>query len=396
MGEPPPVSKLVKGRRCACRHRRLVFWRQRGRPTARVVPVGRARLLHELMKGASLEDWALFAELEKLSSFLYWYDGVNDELQPAAVEWPIVWLLVRHNPKHIFISKKGIDLQSVGDHVRQFEQKLKWMWFHRDTLSSAPLLKYKGTTPKFTGTTCPALDAGLHSIRNTVFSYAKRANTVSRAKSCCNTLGLTKWAWEILRQKRYHVFLNDKEPGFTLMTIADAVQIHTLILASSYYKVVQENCINANPIRIEFFKLCGDLAKFEGDDQWYSVLKKSYWNPGSTLIAKLKCNMKTTKPKGKNRVRNLHTCPNSKFACLSMWLNRVIDARLFPYKHLLRDSLHLVDQLRNERLPVGWAMIRIDLDHFSCLGLVFNLLMRWQAVSMGESRTWSIVCVCFC
>ena len=106
------------------------------------------------------------------------------------------------------------------------------------------------------------------------------------------------------------------------------------------------------------------LAKFEGDDQWYSVLKKSYWNPGSTLIAKLKCNMKTTKPKGKNRVRNLHTCPNSKFACLSMWLNRVIDARLFPYKHLLRDSLHLVDQLRNERLPVGWAMIRIDLDHF--------------------------------
>ena len=52
-------------------------------------------------------------------------------------------------------------------------------------------------------------------------------------------------------------------------------------------------------IRIEFFKLCGALAKFEGDDQWYSVLKKSYWNPGSTLIAKLKCNMKTTKPKGR-------------------------------------------------------------------------------------------------
>ena len=153
------------------------------------------------MKGASMEDWALFAELEKLSAFLYWYDGVNDELQPAVVEWPIVWLLVRHNPKHIFISKKGIDLQSVGDHVRQFEQKLKWMWFHRDTLSSAPLLKYKGTTPKFTGTTCPALDAGLHSLRNTVFSYARRANTVTRAKSCCNTLGLTKWAWEILRQK---------------------------------------------------------------------------------------------------------------------------------------------------------------------------------------------------
>jgi hypothetical protein len=201
MGEPTPVSKLVKGRRCACRHRRLVFWRQRGRPTARVVPVGRARLLQDLMKGASLEDWALFAELEKLSSFLYWYDGVNDELQPTAVEWPIVWLLVRHNPKHIFISKKGIDLQSVGDHVRQFEQKLKWMWFHRDTLSSAPLLKYKGTTPKFIGTTCLALDAGLHSMRNTVFSYARRANTVTRAKSCSNTLGLTKWAWEILRQK---------------------------------------------------------------------------------------------------------------------------------------------------------------------------------------------------
>jgi hypothetical protein len=56
-----------------------------------------------------------------------------------------------------------------------------------------------------------------------------------------------------------------------------------------------------------------------------------------------------------------------------MWLNRVIDARLFPYKHLLRDSLHLVDQLRNERLPVGWAMIRIDLDHFFMSGTCIQL-----------------------
>jgi hypothetical protein len=69
-----------------------------------------------------------------------------------------------------------------------------------------------------------------------------------------------------------------------------------------------------------------------------------------------------------------------------MWLNRVIDARLFPYKHLLRDSLHIVDQLRNERLPVGWAMIRIDLDHFSCQGLVLNLLMLWQVVFDGRIK----------
>ncbi len=35
--------------------------------------------MHDLMKGASREDWALFAELKKLSAFLYWYDGVNDD-----------------------------------------------------------------------------------------------------------------------------------------------------------------------------------------------------------------------------------------------------------------------------------------------------------------------------
>jgi hypothetical protein len=154
------------------------------------------------------------------------------------------------------------------------------MLFHRDTLSSAPLLKYKGATPKFIGMTSLALDACLHSMRKTVFNFARRANTTTRAKSCSNTIGLTKWAWEILRQKRTMFFLHDKETGFTLMTLADVVQIHTSILASSYYIVIQENCINVNPIRIEIFKLCGALAKFEADEQWYSVLKKSYWNPG--------------------------------------------------------------------------------------------------------------------
>ena len=126
-------------------------------------------------------------------------------------------------------------------------------------------------------------------------------------------------------------------------------------------------------MRIDFFKLCGDITRFEADDQWYSVLKKSYWNPGATVVAKLKCTMKATKPKRRNRVRNLHTCSNSKFACLSMWLNKVIDAVLLPYQHLLRDSLHLVNQLRNERLPEGWAMIRIDLDHFFMSGTSIEL-----------------------
>ena len=56
-----------------------------------------------------------------------------------------------------------------------------------------------------------------------------------------------------------------------------------------------------------------------------------------------------------------------------MWLNKVIDAVLLPYQHLLRDSLHLVNQLRNERLPEGWAMIRIDLDHFFMSGTSIEL-----------------------
>ena len=39
-----------------------------------------------------------------------------------------------------------------------------------------------------------------------------------------------------------------------------------------------------------------------------------------------------------------------------------MDAVLLPYQHLLHDCLNILDLLRNERLPVGWAMARIDLD----------------------------------
>ena len=158
------------------------------------------------MRGASWEDWALFAEPAQLSSFLYWYDGADDELRLVVVEWPIVWLLVRHNPKHIFFSTRGIDLQSVGDRVRQFEHKLRWMWFHRDVVSRPSLLKYKGTTPRSTGESCPSLDACLSTIRKAVLTYTHRANTTVKARPCSNALGLTKSAWEILRQKHDHFF----------------------------------------------------------------------------------------------------------------------------------------------------------------------------------------------
>ena len=66
------------------------------------------------------------------------------------------------------------------------------------------------------------------------------------------------------------------------MTIGDAAHIHSSILASSYYQVIQENSINENQMRVDFFKLCGDITKFEADDQWYSVLNKSYMEPWSS------------------------------------------------------------------------------------------------------------------
>ena len=134
---------------------------------------------------------------------------------------------------------------------------------------------------------CTACDEGLNKRRKVGFTYSKRANSCARAIPWCNVLGPTKWAWEILRQKRYHVFLNDKEPGFTLMTVGDAARIHSKILASSYYLPIQMDSINENQMRIDFFKLIGAVSKFEDDDQWYSTLKNFFWNYGATVVAKL-------------------------------------------------------------------------------------------------------------
>lgn len=322
------------------------------------------------MHGASAEDWFILAELGRLRQYLYQYNAEEDELYNAdCIAWPILWLLVRHNRKHIFVSKKRIDISELTKSVHSFENRVRWRCHFRDSeIATIPCINYKGSAKPFTGgVRNPALEFVLRSLRSTVLETARRANTKATPK-VSNVVGLTRWAWRLLRDNEYTAVPNDKEPGFTIAPIHDMSIIHQKVLDDNTYKLIDPININERKMRIEYTSLCDDIADLEHEPLYSHALRKSFYEPSATYIAKLKCTVKTTKPRGAKKIRNLHTCPNSKFACLSMWVNKFLEGALSSENHMLRDSQHLVDVLANERFPEHGAMARIDLDHFFMSG----------------------------
>ena len=81
------------------------------------------------------------------------------------------------------------------------------------------------------------------------------------------------------------------------------------ILEADAYLPVDSFEVLPDHLRMEYVKICARMASVEDEDRWISTLTRSL-RTRSTIIAKLKYAVKTTKQAGANFFQNLHACPS--------------------------------------------------------------------------------------
>ena len=337
---------------------------------------GAASLLLDKMHLATVEDWSFVADFDSLSKFLYIYDFDTDSLCIAdnRIPWPVIWLMVRHNRKHIFVRKQQLGDEVLDTYLESFANRQRWAWHFR-RCTEAPLLpRGRGVAvADFNEVRSPALEYFIREVSSAVKESVRDANARGSARGdVSNVLPLTRWAFQLFKQSGYVAWANDKEPGFTLLSREDACEVHLRILEADAYVPVDSFEVLPSHLRLEYVKLCAWVASVEDNERWISTLTRSL-RTRSTIIAKLKCTVKTTKSAGSNFFRNLHACPSFQFEDLGRWLDRVLGRELAKLKHLLRDTRSFVNEMKGHRCDDNDRFCRLDLDDFfmsgSCAGL---------------------------
>jgi len=99
----------------------------------------KVKLLLTWIKGASHIDLSFLLNFNALRDYLKVYNDETREVSvaPADTPWPLIWMLVRYSRKHIWCSKKTLDLKLFHHHVLAFGHKLRWGWVFRNEESRA-------------------------------------------------------------------------------------------------------------------------------------------------------------------------------------------------------------------------------------------------------------------
>jgi len=103
------------------------------------------------IKGASRDDFELLLNFEGLRSHLNVYKHELKAVVSAPLDtpWSLIWMLVRYYRKHIWCSKKVLDLKPSHQSVLSFGNKMRWRCF---------LSEMKKKNNSFVSTSCGNCD----------------------------------------------------------------------------------------------------------------------------------------------------------------------------------------------------------------------------------------------
>ena len=180
------------------------------------------------------------------------------------------------------------------------------------------------------------------------------------------------------------VLPNDKEPGYTVVSVEDVLSIHQSILSKSCYVEVDPDLWVEGTMLKEYRILCSAVAGVEGDLRFSSMLGRSTRAERGEIPARLVLTCKSTK----NPVdfRNVHAASSNWWAGLSTWLAFVLESQLTTFVHLLRDSKQLADELRGMRIEPHERMMRVDIKDFFMSGDADSLVVDACSIIPSEAK----------
>ena len=114
------------------RRSRVVSWRQRQRKLQQSAkrkgfsfPLEVRQLFIKPLRGATRADWSCLANFQSMTDAARAYDFPSSSISSGIVRlipWPMVWVLHRYHPKHIWCSSQVPDPADVAITLRKFEK----------------------------------------------------------------------------------------------------------------------------------------------------------------------------------------------------------------------------------------------------------------------------------
>ena len=318
-----------------------------------------------------MADWNSLLDVGSNSWCVFWYEySTRTVVDGSCIPWPIRWLLGAHHHKHIFATSKLPNLYSLRKELNDFCHKVRWQWKLRNEAGRRRTVKVPNTgVVPCNATVPPELSAWLANLSNSVIAEARRGcSRASACRSVSNRIPLVGFALKLLRSRGWVAVKNDKEPGFSVMTVESKKDAMLEVLSSDSY-VEMRGDIPVDAIIKKYFALCNFVGKTVDDMQLAGTLKKSIFAPRASLFAELNITVKSTKGDGLVSVRNLHCAPSHSLAGLSVWVDVVLSGYLASKaKHLIVSSEQLKSLVAKVRVGDSSRLMRIDLDHFFMSG----------------------------
>ena len=332
-------------------------------------------LFNFMIDGANFEDWQFVANLGTHQQTVRRYDHASRSVVMADIAWPLAWILTRFNRKHIFCSRALPNRRKFLSAVETFINKMKWRWLYRNSTDEKSLIRYRHIpTPTCNFPVDITFQLWCDGLRRSlIVSFRRCLSRASGDRSYANTIALNKWGMDLLHQYGYVCAPNDKEAGFSLLSVKDFLAVQKEVLTSDGFEYV--DYINRESLHGDFHKLCMRVGKVEGNDRWQASCYRSWTAPRATLCASLVLLCKTHKAPGMIKFRDVHANTAASLQGLSIWLGEQCYAQLdAKVSHILKSSTDLVNRLHKIQCPPGSFLMRIDLDHFYASGSANELV----------------------
>ena len=126
-------------------------------------------LFSNLMEGTTMQDWLSLFDFQNTRRHIYRYNRATrcvDQPCQSAAPWPVLWILARFHPRHIWCGKSLPNVDNLKASLNIFANRIRWRWFfvtYRD--SSFLCVPSYGKTRVCTHPAAPSLDTWISNLK---------------------------------------------------------------------------------------------------------------------------------------------------------------------------------------------------------------------------------------
>ena len=317
----------------------------------------------KLMRHAKASDWLSLLHFDSLRQCVYLYDVANRAVhhpQVHEVEWPIIWVLARYHKKFIWSTKLPSEACLIRDFAA-WRNRIAWKWFFRQKPGSKPPFRpcVDADSVPFKGVLNKDIQSWLQEVQRRIACRLRHDIESSRSSGrLVNTIPLTTFGLQRLKHSKFGVVPTDKDGGFAVLQRDQLQGIHRQIFAGEAYRPCVLTADDQARISQKYVLTCRQVAAcYKHDPKYLSLLLKSSRRSRATMFANLGITVKSHKPEGQVKCRNLHKIKRFAFEGLSAWVDHVLQPTISSMPHILANSEQFARRVGGTPICTGSVLV---------------------------------------